>query len=94
MERVFRFKPEWKAKVPAVVHFDGTGRLQTVSKEVNPVFHDVLVEFEKLSGVPLVLNTSLNVNGMPLVETPGDALDCFYQSGLDTLVLNRYLVQK
>jgi len=94
MERVFRFKPEWKAKVPAVVHFDGTGRLQTVSKEVNPVFHNVLVEFEKLSGAPLVLNTSLNVNGMPLVETPGDALDCFYQSGLDAIVLNRYLVQK
>lgn len=94
MERVLRFRPEWKQKVPAVVHFDATGRLQTVSREVNAVFHQVLVEFEKLSGVPLVLNTSLNINGMPLVETPGDALDCFYQSGLDALVLNRYLLEK
>jgi carbamoyltransferase len=77
-----------------VIHFDGTGRLQTVAKAENPVFHAVIREFEKLSGVPLVLNTSLNINGMPLVETPGDAIDCFYQSGLDALVLQRYLLEK
>ena len=94
MERVFRYRTGWKGKAPAVVHFDGTGRLQTVDKEVNPLFYEVIQEFEKLSGVPLVLNTSLNINGMPLVETPGDALDCFYQSGLDALVLHNYLVEK
>lgn len=94
MERVFRFRPEWEEKVPAVVHFDGTGRLQTVSREVNPAFHRVIVEFDRLCGVPLVLNTSLNINGMPLVETPGDAIDCFYQSGLDALVINRFLIEK
>ncbi len=94
MERVFPFRPKWKEMVPAVVHFDGSGRVQTVTRELNPVYYDVLVEFEKLSSVPLVLNTSLNINGMPLVETPGDALDCFYQSGLDALVLNHYRVEK
>jgi carbamoyltransferase len=94
MEKVFRYRPNWKDKVPAVVHFDGTGRLQTVDKEVSPLFYEVIEEFEKLSGVPLLLNTSLNINGMPLVESPADALDCFYQSGLDALVLHNYLIEK
>ena len=94
MERVLPFRSDWRSRVPGVIHFDGTGRLQTVAKAENPVFHAVIREFEKLSGVPLVLNTSLNINGMPLVETPGDAIDCFYQSGLDALVLQRYLLEK
>lgn len=94
MERVLPFKADWHARVPAVVHFDGTGRLQTVSAAANRPFHDIIRAFERLSGVPLVLNTSLNVNGMPLVESPGDAIDCFYQSGLDALVLERYLLEK
>jgi carbamoyltransferase len=94
MERVLPFRAEWRSRVPGVVHFDGTGRLQTVSRTSNPAFHAIIGEFEQLSGVPLVLNTSLNINGMPLVETPGDAIDCFYQSGLDALVLQRYLLEK
>jgi carbamoyltransferase len=94
MEKVFKFKPQWREKVPAVVHFDGTGRLQTVTKEINKAFYDILFEFDKITSVPIILNTSLNINGMPLVETPGDALDCFYQSGLDAIVLNRFLVEK
>ena len=56
--------------------------------------YDVIREFEKLSGFPIILNTSFNVNGMPLVETPGDALDCFYMSGIDYLVLNNFIVSK
>jgi carbamoyltransferase len=94
MERVLPFRAEWRDKVPGVIHFDGTGRLQTVARGSNPAFHEIISAFERLSGVPLVLNTSLNINGMPLVETPGDAIDCFYQSGLDALVLQRYLVEK
>ena len=94
MERVLPFRGEWRSRVPGVIHFDGTGRLQTVAKSVNPSFHAIISEFERLSGVPAVLNTSLNINGMPLVETPGDAIDCFYQSGLDALVLQRYLLEK
>jgi len=65
-----------------------------VSAAVNRPFHDIITAFDRLSGVPLVLNTSLNVNGMPLAETPGDAINCFYQSGLDALVLSRYLLAK
>jgi carbamoyltransferase len=94
MEKVFMFKDEYKDKLPGVVHFDGTGRLQTVSKNTNPKYHRLISEFEKLSGYPIILNTSFNINGMPLVETPGDAIDCFYKSGIDYLVLNNIIIEK
>lgn len=94
MEKVFPFKPEWSGRLPAVSHFDGTGRLHTVDADVNPLFYRLICEFEKLSGAPVVLNTSFNTSGMPLVETPGDALDCFYSSGIDALVLGDRLVEK
>lgn len=94
MEKVFPFKEEWIKKVPGVVHFDNTGRLQSVSKEVNPLYYSLISEFEKLSKVPLVLNTSFNIAGMPLVETPGDAISCFYESGIDALIMDNYLVEK
>jgi len=94
MERVFRIRNDWHARIPAVVHFDGSGRPQTVDKTVNPLFHELIREFEALSGVPVVLNTSFNINGMPLVETPGDATTCFYACGLDALLLGPYLIEK
>jgi carbamoyltransferase len=94
MERVVPFRDAWKEKVPAVVHFDGSGRLQTVNRSSHGLFYDVIVEFEKISGCPLVLNTSLNISGMPLVESPGDAVDCFYRSGIDTLFLHDLMIEK
>lgn len=94
MEKVFMFKDEYKDKLPGVVHFDGTGRLQTVSKNINPKYHRLISEFEKLSGFPIVLNTSFNINGMPLVETPADAIDCFYKSGIDYLVMSNIVIEK
>jgi len=94
MERVVAFRDEWKEKVPAVVHFDGSGRLQSVNKSRHSRFYEVIFEFEKLSGCPVVLNTSFNISGMPLVESPGDAIDCFYRSGIDSLFLHDYLVEK
>ena len=94
MERVFRFKSEYKDNFPGVVHFDGTGRLQTVDRVVNPEFYDLISKFHRLSGSPIVLNTSFNVNGMPLVETPADALNCFYMSGIDAIILGHFLVEK
>lgn len=94
MERVVPFKDEWKKKVPAVVHFDGTGRLQTVKRSCNPRFYDVILEFEKISGCPVVLNTSFNITEMPLVETPGDAVDCFYRCGIDTLIMSDFYIEK
>lgn len=94
MEKVYRLRPEWQARVPAVTHFDGSGRPQTVLRETNPRFHALISHFETLSGAPLVLNTSFNVNGMPLVETPGDAISCFFACGLDALIVGDALVLK
>ncbi|WP_310392758.1 carbamoyltransferase C-terminal domain-containing protein [Hymenobacter sp.] len=94
MEKVFALRPAAQARLPAVTHDDGTGRLQTVRAADNPLFHQLLLQFECLSGVPVLLNTSFNVNGMPLVESPADALDCYFQSGLDAVVLGPFLLRK
>jgi len=94
MERVFPLRPAVRPHLPAVVHDDGTGRLQTVRAADNPLFHQLLLAFEQRRGVPVLLNTSFNVNGMPLVESPADALDCYFQSGLDALVLGPFLLRK
>lgn len=80
--------------IPAVTHVDGTARLQTVHQETNPRFHRLLKEFEKLSGVPVLLNTSFNVMGEPIVESPEDAVRCFFTTGLDYLVLGNYILGK
>lgn len=82
-----------KKLIPAVVHKDGTARVQTVSKEQNPLFWELLHEFGKLTGMPLLLNTSLNENE-PIVCTPEQALDCFLRTGMDMLVLDRFIVEK
>jgi carbamoyltransferase len=82
------------SRLPAVTHVDGTARLQTVSKDINERFHNLISEFGKLSGVPVLLNTSFNVMGEPIVETPVDAIRCFFSTGLDVLVLGNYLIRK
>ncbi|MBS1584451.1 MAG: hypothetical protein JSS82_02705 [Bacteroidetes bacterium] len=94
MERTLRFKNEVLEKVPAVVHHNQTGRLQSVKKEWNPGFHQLISEFQKITGIPLLLNTSFNVMGKPIVHSAEDALSVFFTSGLDALVLNDYLVKK
>jgi carbamoyltransferase len=94
MEKVFKFQPDWSSRLPGVVHFDGSGRLQSVSRAINPLFHQLITEFERFAGVPVVLNTSFNTNGMPLVETPADAIGCFFDSGLDALILHDCLLAK
>jgi carbamoyltransferase len=86
--------PEKRAVVPAITHVDGTGRLHTVERDVNPLYWQVIHRFGELTGVPLVLNTSFNVRGQPIVNTPGEALATFYTSGLDALVIDRFLVEK
>ena len=65
-----------------------------MSYATNPRFYDLIAQFHKLTGVPLVLNTSLNINGMPMVCTPGDAIECFFSSGMDVLVLGDYILDK
>ncbi|GAB2769622.1 carbamoyltransferase C-terminal domain-containing protein [Hymenobacter latericoloratus] len=94
MEKVFPLRPAARQQLPAVTHDDGTGRLQSVRAEDNPLFHELLLTFERRSGVPVLLNTSFNLNGMPLVESPADALDCYLRSGLDALVLGPFLLRK
>jgi carbamoyltransferase len=94
MERVYPFKPEKRAEVPSVVHVDGSGRLQTVRREDNSRYHALISHFEKLTGVPIVLNTSFNLNGEPIVCSPDDAIRTFMTCGLDTLYLGNVRVPK
>ena len=94
MTVAFPVRDSWKERLGAVTHVNGTARVQTVNKEINPLFHAIIERFFELSGVPAVLNTSFNVRGQPIVETPLDALGTFYSTGLDALVLDRYLIRK
>lgn len=87
-------KPEKQDEIPAVVHEDGTTRPQTVTKETNERYHNLLSAFKELTGVPILLNTSFNVAGEPIVESPEQAIQDFYSTGLDALVLGDYLVTK
>lgn len=80
--------------IPAVTHIDGTARVQTVSREENPRFHELIASFEELTGLPILLNTSFNTRGMPIVETPEDALDCFMSTEMDLLVLEDRLLKR
>jgi carbamoyltransferase len=82
-----------RALIPAVVHVDGSARIQTVSAEVNPRYHDLLQRFFKETGVPVLLNTSFNQAGEPIVNSPDDAVSCFLRSGLDALAVGDYLVR-
>jgi carbamoyltransferase len=94
MLKVCRVLEDKKAVLPAITHVDGTARLQTVHQETNPRYYKLHKEFEKLSGVPVLLNTSFNVMGEPIVESPVDAIRCFFTTGLDYLVLGDYLLGK
>jgi len=86
MLKVYPIRPEKRAEIPAVTHADGTGRLQTVSERANPIYTKLIRAFEAETGVPIVLNTSFNENE-PIVNTPGEALDCFLRTRMDRLVL-------
>ena len=94
MERVFRFRPDKAPEVPAVVHTDGTGRLQTVDAATAERYHAMIAEFDRLTGVPIVLNTSFNLNGEPVVMTPEDAIRTFYTCALDVLYLGNVRIAK
>jgi carbamoyltransferase len=93
MTQVKRFRPERKSAVPAVVHVDGTGRLQTVSREAAPSFHGLISAFYAETGVPMILNTSFNENE-PIVCTPAEALACFARTDLDALVLGPFILER
>ncbi len=94
MERTLKFKQSVMNRVPGVVHGDGTGRLQSVTRELNPDYYQLIDEFRKLTGVPLILNTSFNIMGKPIIHSVEDAIAVFYTTGLDVLVLEDVLIMK
>jgi carbamoyltransferase len=91
---VYDVRPDKRAVVPAITHVDGTGRVQTVNRETNPLYWSLIKEFEGLTGVGLILNTSFNVMGEPIVCRPEEALECFLNTGIDRLIIGNYLVEK
>jgi carbamoyltransferase len=93
MVQVYPVRPDRRATIPAVTHVDGTGRLQAVTRAANPVFWELIRSFEKLSGVPVLLNTSFN-ESEPIVQAPAEALDCFLRTRMDALVLGQTLVAR
>jgi carbamoyltransferase len=80
--------------ISAVTHVDGSARLQTVTRALNPRYYDLIKKLGDKTGVPVVLNTSFNIQGEPVVESPTDAIRCFFSTGLDALVIGNYLLTK
>jgi carbamoyltransferase len=89
----YKVRPEKRDEIPAPTHVDGTGRLQTVNKETNPLYWQLIDEFRQLTGVPIVLNTSFNENE-PIVCTPDEAIDCFLRTHMDVLAIGSFLVER
>ena len=93
MVQAYKIKPAHRDRIPAVTHKDGTGRLQTVEKDVNPLYWKLISEFDRISGVPVLINTSFNENE-PIVNSPAQAIDCFLRTKMDVLSIGSYLVLK
>lgn len=91
---VYPFRPKGKRDVPAVVHVDGTGRLQTLERTDNPLYYDLIETYAKKTGVPIIINTSFNVRGEPIVCTPMDAVQCFLKTDIDYLVMGHFIINK
>ena len=94
MTITFNVSAEWKQRIPEVIHEDGTSRVQIVSEETNPRYYTLLKEMERLTGNGVVLNTSMNRRGEPMVCSPTDALNMFFGSDLQFLMLEDLLVTK
>jgi carbamoyltransferase len=82
-----------KKLIPGVTHVDGTGRVQTVSKEFNEDFYNLIKSFHNISGVPILLNTSFNENE-PIVNTPNEAISCFLRTKMDVIVLGNWIITR
>jgi carbamoyltransferase len=94
MTLTFQVRPEKKEAIAAAVHVDGSARVQSVTRDQNARYYDLIKSFAAKTGVPAVLNTSFNLKGEPIVNSPFDAIRTFYTSGLDALILDRYLICK
>jgi carbamoyltransferase len=86
-------REEKRSDLPAITHEDGSGRMQTVYKETCPGYHRIIERFGELTGVPVVMNTSFNLKGEPIVESPAHAFNTFSLSGMDLLFLGNYIVK-
>ena len=93
MEKVFKIRKEKRKEIPAVTHIDGTGRLQTVSKETCFKFYKLISVFNDKTGVPILLNTSFNENE-PIVNSPEEAIDCFLRTNMDMLVMENIIINR
>lgn len=91
---VYPVRKDFRKKIPSVVHVDGTGRLQTIARDQNPPYYDLIKEFGRLSGIPILINTSFNIRGEPIVCTPLDAYRCMMGTGIDCLVMDKFLVKR
>ena len=83
-----------RSVIPAVTHVDYTARIQTINPEDNAFYYNIIKEFEKLTGCPVIVNTSFNVRGEPIVCTPEDAYRCFMRTNMDLLILGNYIIDK
>jgi carbamoyltransferase len=93
MMHVVKIRPEWRPRLPAITHVDGTGRLQTVDRTENPLYYDLIEALSRKTGVAIVLNTSFNENE-PIVDTPAQAVDCFRRTDMDAICLGRHVMVK
>ena len=93
MTITYDVKPEWQEKTQATTHVDGTARPQVVTAEANPSYHKIITEYFKLSGIPVIINTSFNMHEEPIVTTPNDAIRSFEQGCLDYLAISNYLCE-
>lgn len=90
---VYKVRPEWRDRIPAVTHEDNTGRVQTVERAQNPLYYDLITRFDELTGVPVVLNTSFNENE-PIVHLPSEAVACFERTQMDALAIGPFWLEK
>jgi carbamoyltransferase len=90
----FNVRPDKADQIPAVRHVDGTARIQTVNEQQHPAYYKLLDAFRKRTGVPVLINTSFNTLGKPIVCSPRDALECFWASPFDALIIGSFLVRK
>jgi carbamoyltransferase len=94
MLMVYPIKKRWHKTIPAVTHVDGSGRLQTVRRNQNILYYDLIKEFGKLSNIPILINTSFNIRGEPIVCTPYDAYKCMMGTGIDYLIIGKFLIRR
>jgi len=94
MTMAYNVNKSWIGELPAITHINNTARVQTVSKDIDPMYHQLINKFYSITNSPVVLNTSFNIRGQPIVETPFDAISTFAGTGIDALIIDNFLLEK